>query len=69
MADPGHEEYDRMTTWLGRPIDSGAFDPKRVQFDNPKQRWKRAFGERHSNNEMHLKRSAPRPVRRRCPRR
>ncbi len=69
IADPGHEEYDRMTTWLGRRFDSEAFDPKRVQFDNPKQRWNRAFGERQSNKEIHMTRSAPRPVRRRGPRR
>jgi hypothetical protein len=44
IADPTHQEYGRMSTWLGSPFDPEAFDPRHVQFDNPKQRLKKALG-------------------------
>ena len=32
-----------MIEWIGRAFDSDYFDPKRVAFDNPKERWTKAF--------------------------
>jgi hypothetical protein len=43
IADPSHEEHDRLVEWSGGAYDPVAFDPTRVTFDNPRQRWKKAF--------------------------
>ena len=42
--DPSHKEYGSMKQWLGKVYDPEAFDSKKVHFDNPKKRWKIAFG-------------------------
>ena len=39
-----HKEHTSMVEWLGRPFDASVFDPSSVRFDNPKTRWRRAFG-------------------------
>ena len=44
LADPRHPEHTAMLEWAGGPIDPQAFDPAAVRFDDPKRRWKRAFG-------------------------
>ncbi len=44
IRDPSHEEYESTIEWLGEDYDSEAFDPKNVRFDDPRKRWKRAFG-------------------------
>ena len=49
LADPDHKEYEDMVTWLidhvGRyhPYDPEDFDPAAVAFDDPQERWLRAF--------------------------
>lgn len=43
LADKNHEEHANMKRWLGGKLDSEGFDPKKVKFDNPHKRWKRAF--------------------------
>jgi hypothetical protein len=44
IADPNHPERDAMLEWVGRPFDPYAFDAAGVTFDDPKKRWRRAFG-------------------------
>lgn len=44
IADRRHPEHRTMMTWLGGKFDPEAFDPRRVKFDSPKLRWRRAFG-------------------------
>lgn len=45
---PGHGIFHRESTlrWAGGAFDPVAFDPATVKFDDPKQRWKKAFGRR-----------------------
>jgi len=43
LADPDDEEHESMLEWLGGKYDPQKFVPGKVKFDNPKQRWKRAF--------------------------
>ena len=46
LADPGDEEYESTLTWVGGSYDPEAFDPKKVHFDDPQERWRIAFVER-----------------------
>lgn len=39
-----HAEHESTLGWVGAADDPDAFDPAAVVFDNPKKRWKRAFG-------------------------
>ncbi|OYV72189.1 MAG: hypothetical protein B7Z72_05305 [Gemmatimonadetes bacterium 21-71-4] len=48
LANPANEEYEEMLEWVGGRFDANAFDPGRVRFDNPKVRWRKAFGGRRS---------------------
>jgi hypothetical protein len=43
IFDPSHEEYESTIEWLGGKFDPESFDAKKVKFDNPKRRWKKAF--------------------------
>ncbi|MGH8196452.1 MAG: plasmid pRiA4b ORF-3 family protein [Woeseiaceae bacterium] len=43
MAEPSHEQHDEMMRWIGGSFDPEDFDPQQVRFDNPKERWNRAF--------------------------
>lgn len=43
LADPGHEEHEKMRLWAGKNWDPEHFDTKEVKFDHPYQRWKYAF--------------------------
>lgn len=43
IADPRHPEHAEMIEWSGGRYDPDAFDPVKVVFDNPQQRWKKAF--------------------------
>ena len=45
ISDPSHEEYESMMQWLGGQYDPEEFDPKEVQFDNPKKRLKMALSD------------------------
>lgn len=44
IADPDHEEHESTLRWAGGQFDPEAFDPGAVKFDDPKKRWKKAFG-------------------------
>lgn len=43
IRDPQHPDHAERLAWAGRGYDPAAFEPAQVAFDNPKQRWKRAF--------------------------
>lgn len=43
LADPEHEEYEEMITWLGRKYDPSEFNFEMVKFENPNRRWRIAF--------------------------
>jgi hypothetical protein len=43
IANRRHPEHRSMLEWAGGGYDPDAFDPKAVVFDNPRQRWKKAF--------------------------
>jgi hypothetical protein len=43
IADPRHPEHAAMVEWSGHAYDPDAFDPTKVVFDDPRQRWTRAF--------------------------
>jgi len=49
LGDKGHEEHEDMIHWLRghaknyHPYNSEHFDPNKVEFWNPKKRWKMAF--------------------------
>lgn len=42
--DSSHEEHSMVRERLGREYDPSAFHPKSVEFDDPRKRWRRAFG-------------------------
>lgn len=44
LKNPRHKEHRDMLEWIGRPFDASAFEPRGVHFDNPKKRWRIAFG-------------------------
>jgi hypothetical protein len=46
LADPKDPEHDDMVEWAGGGFDPHAFTPSKVKFDDPKDRWKQAFGGR-----------------------
>ncbi|MFQ5898082.1 MAG: plasmid pRiA4b ORF-3 family protein [Candidatus Methylomirabilia bacterium] len=46
IRDPEHEEHESMLEWVGGSFDPEAFDPRKVRFDSPRERWKIAFGRR-----------------------
>lgn len=43
VADPKHPEHAEFVAWLGSEFDPADFDAATVSFDDPQQRWKRAF--------------------------
>lgn len=43
IRDPRHEEHENMLTWVGGKFDAEKFDPQKIDFANPKERWKIAF--------------------------
>ncbi len=49
LSDAKHEEYEDMISWLSNhaknyhPYDPECFEPDKVEFWNPKKRWKMAF--------------------------
>ena len=43
ILDPNHEEHESMLEWVGGAFDPERFDPKEVRFDDPDERWTRAF--------------------------
>ena len=45
ISNPDDDEYEEMLTWLGGKFDPEHFDPKKVVFDDPAIRFKKAFEE------------------------
>jgi Plasmid pRiA4b ORF-3-like protein len=43
IQDPKHPEHDDMLVWVGGSFDPSSFNPKDIQFDDPKERWNIAF--------------------------
>ena len=43
LADPGHDQHADMKSWIGDSFDAERFDPAKVGFDDPNERWNRAF--------------------------
>jgi hypothetical protein len=43
IAKPGHTERRALLEWVGGKYDPNKFDPKKVKFDNPSKRWRKAF--------------------------
>lgn len=44
IMDPAHKQYGEITAWAGHDFDPERFDPKKVRFDDPGKRLKRAMG-------------------------
>lgn len=44
IMDPTHEQHEDLLTWVGGNFQPEFFDPNKVRFDDPKKRWKYAFG-------------------------
>jgi Plasmid pRiA4b ORF-3-like protein/Domain of unknown function (DUF1841) len=43
LADRTHAKYRETLDWLGGDFDSERFDPRDIQFDNPRERWEYVF--------------------------
>ena len=43
IANRHHEQHEDMMSWIGGEFDSEDFDPAQVTFDDPQERWIRAF--------------------------
>jgi len=43
IKNPRHKERKELLEWVGGKYDPEKFDPKKVKFDNPKIRWRKAF--------------------------
>ena len=44
IMDPGHERHEDLLRWAGKDFEPERFVPNEVKFDDPRKRWKRAFG-------------------------
>ncbi|MFQ5512739.1 MAG: plasmid pRiA4b ORF-3 family protein [Candidatus Krumholzibacteriia bacterium] len=44
IADATDPEHQSMLEWAGGSFDPEAFDPSEVSFDDPRERWRLAFG-------------------------
>jgi hypothetical protein len=44
IADPEDDRHDELVAWVGGKLDPEAFDSATVRFDDPKRRWRKAFG-------------------------
>lgn len=44
LRDVKHAEHREYLTWVGGKFDPDAFDAASVEFDNPRTRWRAAFG-------------------------
>ncbi len=45
IRNPSHPDYASTLRWLGGSHDPERFDPQAVRFDDPRKRWRRAFGQ------------------------
>lgn len=46
VSDPKRPGARDRLEWVGKAFDPAVFDPEQVRFDDPKARWRTAFGER-----------------------
>jgi hypothetical protein len=46
IRNPNDEQHEEMLEWVGGEFDSEHFDPNKVTFDNPAERFKIAFGKK-----------------------
>lgn len=46
VVDSSRRRHDELREWLGGNFDPELFDPHAVRFDDPKKRFKKAFGDR-----------------------
>jgi hypothetical protein len=46
LSDPDHDEHEERLAWVGGAIDPQPFDAAAVRFDDPRKRWRKAFGGR-----------------------
>jgi yecA family protein len=60
LRDPEHEEHAETLSWVGGHYDPAAFDPARVHFANPEERWRIAFEDEAAPPETSSSESAPR---------
>ncbi len=45
LRDPSHEEHEEVRDWVGEGFDPEEFDAAAVAFDDPGERWRRAFAD------------------------
>ena len=45
LADPEDPEHEELAEWVGGQLDRTEFRPAAVNFSDPKERWRVAFGE------------------------
>ena len=43
IRDPKHERHAEFLEWIGGSFDPDDFDARKIRFDDPKKRWKKAF--------------------------
>ena len=43
IRDPKHERHAELLEWLGGHFDPDDFDARKIRFDDPKKRWRKAF--------------------------
>ena len=43
IQNPDHEEHEDYLNWIGGAFDPEEFEPKKVNFDDPAERWRAAF--------------------------
>ncbi len=46
LQNPENEEYKETMAWLGGKYDPTLFEPQKIVFWDPRERWRMAFGER-----------------------
>ncbi|MBN2124152.1 MAG: DUF1841 family protein [Deltaproteobacteria bacterium] len=51
LSDPDHEEYESTREWVGEYFGPEQFDPKEVDFWDPRERWSMAFKEEDFDEE------------------
>lgn len=47
IGDPTDPEHDSLLEWIGGSFDPEEFDPSKVHFDDPRERWRIAFRNRN----------------------
>ena len=51
LSDPSDPEHRDMMDWIGGSFDPAEFERADVHFDDPQERWGRAFGLKHGSLE------------------